>query len=184
MAISIGNIQDTYFSWLCDIVCENRFAKEISYNKLLLYLHDTEFRYSLPMDGNRAADGVSLRYRFAWSIGYEDDPDFITDALRGECSVLEMMVALALKCEENIMDDPQYGSRTGQWFWTMVKNLSLGGMSDERFDEYYVKERIRIFLDRKYEPDGTGGLFYIRNCEDDLRRVEIWYQLCWYLDTL
>ena len=39
------------------------------------------------------------------------------------CSVLEMMVALAICCEETYMDNPNIGNRTGQWFWNMVKNI-------------------------------------------------------------
>ena len=95
-----------------------------------------------------------------------------------------MMVALAIRCEETIMDDPQVGSRTGQWFWGMINNLGLGAMIDEKFDKNYVKEIVDRFLNRDYEPDGRGGLFTIRHCEDDLRNVEIWNQLCWYLDSI
>lgn len=82
------------------------------------------------------------------------------------------------------MDDPDVGDRTGQWFWGMIKNLGLGSMTDARFDEEYVESVIERFLNREYEPDGRGGLFRIRNCTEDLRNVEIWYQMCWYLDTI
>lgn len=165
-----------YFEWLCDIVCRDRFAKEISYRSLLAHLHRVEFTFIIPRDSNRAEDGVDLRYRFARA-----DADRY---LRGPCSVLEMLLALAIRCEENIMDDPLKGDRTGQWFWMMVNNLGLGGMTDDRYDEDYVDDRVSTFLYREYDPDGRGGLFRIRNCPHDLRGVEIWYQLCWYLDTI
>lgn len=80
------------------------------------------------------------------------------------------------------MDNPLYGDRKSQWFWSMINTLNLSGMTDDRFDEFFVKDRVNIFLARKYEPDGQGGLFKIRNCRRDLRDVEIWTQLCWYLD--
>ena len=80
------------------------------------------------------------------------------------------------------MDNPTFGDRTGQWFWDMVRNLGLMNMTDDRFDEGHVRKVIDIFLDRKYEPDGKGGLFKIRHCRRDLREVEIWCQLNWYLD--
>ena len=95
-----------------------------------------------------------------------------------------MIIALAIRCEECIMDDPKYGNRTGQWFWGMISNLGLGGMTDYNYKEIVVDRKIDIFLDRKYDPDGRGGLFTIRNCEFDLRDVEIWRQLCYYLDTM
>lgn len=173
-------IIDEYFEWMYNLVCRERYPEQISYRKLLMFLHDTEFTYSIPNDINRAEDGIDLRYRFALSQDQIDAELY----LGGPCSVLEMMVALAIHCEESIMDDPQIGDRTSQWFWNMIVNLGLGSMSDSRFDKQAVAEKIDIFLDREYEPDGKGGLFRIRNCDRDLRTVEIWWQMCWYLDTI
>lgn len=169
-----------YFTWLCDYVCKGRYASRISYDKLLTYLHNKRFRYTVLRDENRAADGMDLRYRFADERRIAD----IRQYLYGPCSVLEMMIALALRCEEWIMDDPHMGNRTRQWFWRMITNLGLGSMSDDCFDERRVDDIIERFLDREYESDGRGGLFTIRDCEYDLRFVEIWHQLLWYLDTI
>jgi hypothetical protein len=93
-----------------------------------------------------------------------------------------MMVALSVRCEETIMDDPRIGDRTGQWFWGMISSLGLGSMMDNQFDKEYVDSVIDRFLKREYEPNGKGGLFTIKRCRYDLRSVEIWYQMCWYLD--
>ena len=175
------DVNNKYFAWLYDLVCEGRFSRQISYKKLLMYLHNTEFRYLLSRDSNRADDGIYLRYRFAYR-----HPE-IYDAeryLEGPCSVLEMMVALSLHCEENIMDDPAYGDRTGQWFWGMIVNMGLGSMSDDRFDKHRVSDIVERFLDRDYSQDGRGGLFTVTNCDRDLRTVEIWHQMCWYLDGI
>jgi hypothetical protein len=95
-----------------------------------------------------------------------------------------MMVALAIECEVTIMDDPNIGDRTGQWFWGMIVNLGLGSMTDYKFDDIYVEGVVRRFLDREYEPNGKGGLFTVKNCRYDLRTVEIWNQMCWYLGTI
>lgn len=175
-------ICNEYFSWLFELVCGERYSKQISYKKLLMHLHKTEFRYLIAKDRNRAEDGIGLRYRYAITHGYEESYRTILDILDGPCSILEMMVALSVKCEENIMDDPNIGDRTGQWFWGMVTNLGLGSMTDDRFDRRYVEDVITTFLDRKYEPNGKGGLFTVRHHNRDLRTVEIWHQLCWYLD--
>lgn len=164
-----------YFRWLFDLVCKNRYSSEISYEKLLSYLHDTEFRYLLSRDGGRAKDGIDLRNRFM-----DNGENYIS----GPCSVLEMMIALAVRCEESIMDDALLGNRTAQWFWGMIVSLGLGSMSDDRFDGEYVESVVNTFLDRKYEPNGKGGLFTIDDSEDDLRDVEIWFQLLWYLDRI
>lgn len=174
-----GNVYERYFDWLCDLICKDRFANQNSFYRLLSYLYDTEFRYSMSRDSNRAEDGIDLRRRFLYD--YVDDVDM---TIEHPCSVLEMMVALAIRCEECIMDDADKGDRTGQWFWTMITNLGLGSMTDDRFDERCVDDVIERFLNREYEPNGRGGLFYIRNCDQDLRSVEIWYQLCWYLNSI
>lgn len=174
------DIMDDYFVWMYELICGDRFSRSISFRKLLSYLHSQEFIYVLPMDENRAEDGVELRHRFALEysgVMYADE------YLNGPCSVLEMMIALAFKIEEN-MEDPRMGDRTQQWFWNMIVSLGLGSMSDERFDEEYVYEIVQRFLHREYEPDGKGGLFTIRGCRDDLRHVEIWHQMCWYLNTI
>ena len=178
---TLYRIQDEYFEWLYNYVCRGRAHENTSYKKLFIFLHQVEFTYTIPNDVNRASDGEDLRYRFAMS----KDDDSIIDILGrdGSCSVLEMMVALAIRCEETIMDDTRYGNRTGQWFWNMMSNLGIAYMTDERFDRRIAEDSIYRFLDRRYDPDGRGGLFYIRNCEDDLRNVEIWAQLCWYLDS-
>ena len=167
-----------YFEWMYSLVCAGAHLKRISYRKLLMRLHDIEFTYSITNDGNRAEDGVSLRYRFADEFGIDN----ISAYLKGPCSVLEMMIALSIRCEEHIMDDPDIGDRTGKWFWGMVSNLGLYTMSDTRFNRNFVDEKIAIFLDREYSSDGKHGLFTVENSGYDLRDVEIWYQMCWYLD--
>jgi hypothetical protein len=169
-----NDIINEYFIWLTDFVYDRR------YTKLLDHLHCIEFRYIIPMDENRAADGESLRYRFGYDTGISDAERYLT----GPCTVLEMMVALALRCEETIMDDPKMGDRTRQWFWNMVVNLGLGSMTDDRYDEVYVDEVIATFLDRRYKADGRGSLFAIRRAPCDMRNLQIWDQMSWYLGTI
>ena len=175
-------VEEEYFEWLYNLIRGDRYSERTSYRKLLLFLHDTEFRWSIAKDRNRAEDGLDLRCRFSSAYGYESY--YLADQIQGPCSVFEMMAALAIRCEETIMDDPKLGNRTGQWFWGMINSLGLGGMIDSRFDAKYVGEVVERFLNRKYERNGRGGLFTIKNCDSDLRRVEIWYQLSWYLDSI
>lgn len=174
------DIINEYFEWLYGMVCEHRLSNRISYRKLLMCLHDAEFTYSIPNDQNRAENGVYLRWRFACDLGMRDVPE----CLDGPCSVLEMMVALAVQCEETLMDDPTYGNRLGQWFWGMIVNMGLGAMTDDRFDRKFVNDAIDRLLNREYDHDGRGGLFTVRNCHRDMRDVEIFWQLCYYLDSI
>lgn len=173
-------INDDYFEWLCEVVDSKRFSKHVSYRKLLMHLHNIEFTWFIPYDDNRADDGIMLRRKYA--LAHHDEE--LSDYISGPCSVLEMMAALAIRCEESIMDDTLFGNRTGQWFWGMIRNLGLSPMNDSNFDAEFVDNVIARFLNREYEPDGKGGLFTIKNCDHDLRTVEIWRQLSWYLGSI
>ena len=160
---------------MCALICDKRYIGHASYNMLLKYLNKKKFTYILPLDENRLLDGLDLRFRFA------DENSYYID---GDCSVLEMMVALSLRCEEHIMSDDEIGNRTGRWFWEMIDNLGLESMYDDNFDKVYADKIIYRFLNREYEPNGDGGLFTVHNRNVDLRKVEIWYQLMWYLDEV
>lgn len=178
MATFENQVKNQYFEWLYNYVCKGRVSKQISYYKLFTLLHDIDFTFYIRNDLNRARDGVDLRYRFAM---FMDDEERVLDILDGPCSVLEMILALAIRCEETIMNDTRYGDRTGQWFWNMLSNLGISYMTDDRFDKDIAVKKIYDFMERRYDPDGKGGLFYIRECKEDLRDVEIWTQLNWYL---
>lgn len=176
-----NEINNLYFEWMYSLVFNAKYFKRLSYRKLLIYLNDVDFYYDIPMDANREDDGIELRYRFGYEKGYEQR-DIALYLDNRPCSVLEMMIALSVRCEEHIMSDPDMGNRTGQWFWNMLVNLGLEDMNDDEFDEDYVETVIGKFLNREYEQNGKGGLFIVNDTEKDLRKAEIWYQLCWYLN--
>ena len=173
-------INADYFEWMYEIICERRFARGISYRRLLTQLHDREFIYFVPYDENRAAEGIALRYRYCLLHDCED----LEWCLDGPCSVLEMMLALAIHCEESIMVDPDMDDRTSQWFWNMISNLGLGGATDNNYSERLVDDVITRLLNREYEPDGRGGLFRVRGWHRDMRDAEIWHQLMAYINSI
>lgn len=171
------DINKEYFSWLCYLVDERKCQ---SYTKLIDYLYKTEFMYILPMDGNRCEDGINLRYRFGYDHGIED-PIIASLLDNKSCSVFEMMVALAVRVEEHIMQNPENGLLPGRWFWKMIENLRLADMTDDRFDGSYVNRAVWMFLNREYGSDGEGSLVYIPHSRYDLRSMDIWYQMMRYL---
>jgi len=177
-------LTNRYFDWMYQLVADDRYLNsQHFYRKLFVALFDTEFVFTIPMDGNRAEDGVDLRYRFGREYGCEDAliERYLDDR---SCSVLEMMIALSIRCEEHIMCDPDIGDRTGAWFWGMVESLGLTDMDDANFDRDFVEDTLARFMERDYRRDGKGGLFTVKNCRRDMRSAEIWYQMCWYLDEL
>lgn len=183
MNMNKNELEYEYVNWMYSLVCNEDYTKKLSYRKLLKFLHSVDFTYLIETDGNRFEDGIELRYKFGYENNY--DISMISKYLDCRpCSVLEMMIALAIRLEEHIMDDPEVGNRTGQWFWNMIVNLGLGSMNDSRFNKLYVQNIIHKFLEREYQPNGKGGLFTIEDCHYNLREIEIWYQACWYLDNI
>lgn len=171
---------EDYFEWICNLIEDRRHLK---YRKLLNLLFDTDFEYLMEMDANRYEDGIDLRYKF----GYENYiPDAQVTVLLDNkpCSILEMMVALAVRCENDIMSNTDIGNRTPEWFWKMIGSLGLGRMIDSNFDEAYCKAVLKRFIERRYNANGAGGLFTIPNIEKNMTEVEIWYQAMWYLDSI
>lgn len=172
-------IRQEYYKWLCRFIFTSRRR---NYKRLIKYLHGVEFTYFIPFDENRYEDGLALRKRFAYDNDY--DEDHIVNVMGDDpCSVLEMMIALAIRCEEHIMEDIEYGDRTGQWFWSMIDNAGFGSLTDLYFNTGEAEQIVDRVLNRTYSPCGEGGLFHVKhNCREDLRTVELWYQLNWYLD--
>ena len=167
-----------YFDWIVNLVCTQYEA--VTYSRLLHALHDIEFVWDIEMDGNRAIDGINLRPMFAENCGVSFEAQ--RKVLDGPCSVLEMMIALAYRCENGIMGDDEYGDRTGLWFWTMLNNIGLSDMTDNDFNEEAVRYSVERFMYHKYNRDGTcGGLFVVPHPMHDMRKTDIWYQLNWYL---
>lgn len=162
-----------YFKAICNLVYDDRFGK--SYNQLFEYLYSVEFYWTIPMDRNRALDGIDLRDKYGCSNDILDEP----------CSVLEMLIGLAARMENQFMTNYDEGDRTGQWFWMMLTNLGLNRLDDDNFNEEIADYFTYRFLDRDYESNGEGGgLFVVERPFQDLRDVDIWTQMNWYLGEM
>lgn len=164
---------DAYFCCLVRLI-DDGFI-EGNFQRLLWKLYTTDFYYELDYDKNRAADGLYLRKTYGQKLGIciPDRP----------CSVLEMMIALAKKAEDDIMHDPDYGDRTGRWFWVMMENLGLDMCDDMNYNEGYVDRVLDTFMHHRYAPNGgAGGMFSIRKCCRDLRKTDLWWQLNAYFE--
>lgn len=173
---SPSEVKSDYFQWLCGIVHAD--DPDCSFYSLMRALFEHEFRWSVDNDGNRAEDGECLRDDFADQSPYLD-----YSSIGGPCNVLEMMVALAGRINQDIMWSPN-NDRTVVWFWEMISNLGL----DEYDDDHWEEPRSRMmvdfvldrWLDRRYRPDGIGGIFPLKDPLEDQRDVEIWYQMNTY----
>ena len=164
-----------YYQWILDKI--RGYAEPyFNYSLLLCELHSIEFTYGIMNDENRAIDGVNLRHEYmdeqnVPDIFYHDSP----------CSVLEMMVGLAVRVDREIMRQPG-ADNSYQWFWMMIDNLDLSRCTDEHFSSEYVRQQIGKWLGREFQRNGVGSPFplKIKNCQDQ-RKQTIWAQMCGYL---
>ncbi len=177
-------VRRLYFNWLIHRVSLDDLDGR-SYTHLAYLLHSIEFYWSNELDENREKDGIYLRHFWFDIINEEadarDDPRLIFSfgALSGPCSVLEMLVALAIRIENDIMQEDDKGDRSPVWMWYMLGNLDLLGFDDEHiFDttDQYVAGIVTKMLDRKYDRDGRGSLFPLYARKGDRREVDIWWQ--------
>ena len=178
--MSEDKLRSSYYSWMCQLVYDDRYSNAIGYSRLLGHLYDRTYHYMIGFDANRESNGIELRYIYAFEHGISY-PEAASALDIYPCSILEMMIALSVKCEE-IMSDPAFGNRTGEWFWQMIRSLGLIGMNDQHYDEAFIDNIIDRFISNEYESDGRGGLFWIKGTSADLRMVDIWTQMHWFLN--
>ena len=114
---------DVYFGILCDLIGMKGPVEDCQYFELLYQLYRTEFYSIVPNDDNRALDGVKLRDKYGFPK--VDVP----------CNLFEMLVALAIRCDEDILYNPEYGDRSKDWFWMMMTNIGLNKFRDRSFGE-------------------------------------------------
>ena len=185
-----NQIRDDYKNWLIGLTnswCSS--ASGNSYLSLMEYLYSCPFTSVYANDCNRVQDGIDMRFRYIESL--DSGPDSFKYTYRDvfiylvhDCNMLEMMTALAQKCEDHIMGDPEIGDRSGEWFWGMIKNTHLDLLSDECFDILEAERIVNNIINHNYGRDGDGGLFSVRNPDIDMRTAELWYQMNWYLGEM
>lgn len=170
MAYTVRNMWTDYKDWLLDRV---HFDKN-GYEKLMDDLHERDFTWKLDRDDNRAEDGMFLRDEFFYE-NYLRNASFD----RG-CSVLEMLVALSMRIDNEYIGDPE-DPHPEMIFWEMIENLGLGGCTDRRYDSYYVNDRLTIWMERKFDYDGNQSIFPLKKAVRDQTEAEIWSQMNEYL---
>ena len=162
----------SYFAWLVQKIATAELG--MRYSLLLYQLWHTDFYYYIPRDENRMWDGLNLRKQFEM----EGNEPFNEEK---PCSVLEMMVALAIRCDDQIMWDDNHGSRASDWFFIMIDNMGLIGMKDPYYDENHVRFVVDRMMQHLNYDNGHGGLFYTKDPGYDIKNQEIWFQMCKFI---
>ena len=178
-------LQDSwYFDVLYDIVAADREeVTDLSYRMLLGVLDGVEFKDTRGIDGNRIHDAQELRADLIAEMALDHT------AVRPfpNVSMLEVMIAIADRLGQITGDED-----TAFWFWEMVSNLVLDGIDDNEFRsdpesyEAEILDRADDVIDVKYDRDGLGGLFLLREgvAPQDMRDTELWYQMQYYANEV
>ena len=45
-------LNNAYFDWMYQLVCDDEYSRGLSYRKLLYLLHDTDFTFTIALDSN------------------------------------------------------------------------------------------------------------------------------------
>lgn len=171
------SLNDNYFKWLLGIL---GFKEPMScrYISMLSYMYSTSFRLTDPIvghDDNRLNDGFELRATYSNNFTMPDLPGIFDE----EVSVLEVLVAFAMRIDDDIMYDGSL--HASKWFFIMVDNLGMTNFTDDRLgldwcidDEEQILD---IWMSRQYGPDGRGTIFPLKTTTFDQRNLEMWYQM-------
>lgn len=148
-----------YYEWLCARI--GLFSPEYNcYSKLIDILFHTDFEYVIPMDENREIDGLQLRKEWADEVGA------VGDLFDGKpCSVLEMLTALSIRVEEDVMGDPGL-----MIFWRFLWNIGLQWADDEALSHSSEVREVGNVLEEWMEGSRSVTEYY-----NDGR--EIWEQV-------
>jgi hypothetical protein len=166
-------LAEAYFRWLVEQVREQGGHPSKTYWDVLGLMHDKEFIWipNAGNDDNRIADGLELRHEFL------DRRRNVPIERFGPCSCLEVMIAISRRMEFNA------GESAEGWAWQLLCNLELHKMPDplSRRKAAKVDDILETLIWRNYAPDGVGSFFPLAWPQDDMRRVEIWYQMHSYI---
>lgn len=171
------NVRTLYFRWLIGKLDKHMVKK---YSSLLMHLFKDTFieNQEVPMDVNRARDGIALRKRFISENEYFGDSEL--EIIQYEdCSWLEMLIALAERIDDQMMFDMNLGNRTDKWFWLIINQMDLSQFDEKNYVYDQIKRKLNRFIHREYENDGKNGIF---KCNRDVRKIEIWYQMMEYFN--
>lgn len=172
------DIYEEYFNWLIYSLNLNPEYMN-SHFALFKELHNIAYEYRNIMDENRYRDGIELRYHFGGETGLSyGDIEYELDIC--ECTVLEMIVALILKLDNMITYEPKDPFKA-TLFYNMMRSLGLESQVNWSFDADYVRSTVESWMHGMYEYNGKGGLITLKYPKSDLRSVDYWTQVMWYI---
>lgn len=133
-----------------------------------------------------------IRRQYAEEIAEKEnlndkETETLYKSIRGDCCLFEVIFCLSVSLNDMFEDSDAYDGPS-HFFGILMSNAGFDLYDDEDMDtigeqvkEYWQRCIDRI-LERKYEPDGTHGLFPVKEPERDLRRISLWQQMNIWVD--
>jgi len=154
---------DTYYNFLLSLIGDCPDCE------LLRYLFEVDYIWTIPLDENRAQDGIDLRCLYINLTKLNID-------IFGDkpCSMLEMLIAFANRIENDFMGSAE-GNNVPRWFYQMLVSL---GISDDM--KTFNRARVDHALVRFF--NHQRGLFDVPGI--DISKMQLWDQLNAWLNSL
>ena len=145
------NDKQTYLNWL---------QKKSGFDGVLSrILFEADFSSSVDEDKIQMNKAKELRKVYSQEVGStRREKDRLWKSIFNECSMLEMIVYLAISMNEMLNESEE--DMTPKFFHVLLENGEFIGMDDEDWDFQqeaalrYWKNRIRMITDRTYSESG------------------------------
>lgn len=175
----------SYYDFLVQqIAFDGVILKSNFYSHLLSFMYAKNFYWMprFPLDSDREEDGYALRSRFLETFGGQVNyAEFEAFCQEKKASVLEVLVALCIRISGLITSENN--GIVGLYFWHLLDNLGLSWADDKEFDPDVVNNVFDNWMQRKYNPDGSGGNIFIFGnfstnnfCAKNAAEMNIWDQ--------
>lgn len=169
------DFRKAYFDWLYE-----QLTKEsglLSFRYVCDAAHQIVFNESVPNDDNRAAEGQELRFEFC-RIRNIQLPADRREVTAYPATLLEVLVALCRHADH--MSTPSIY----EWFEKMLVNLDLFRYEDDAVgprELSRIRRVLHMMNNRTYKWNGEGSLFPLKIPTNDMRKVELWFQMAAYM---
>lgn len=176
---------DAYMKWMLDKI-DFKKRNHKKYGKLLKILNEIEYEFTTLLDENRLSDALNMRNEFleeCCGYSYSKFDSSMVSACPNivlfgphRCSVLEMLVAMSIRCEIEMTGEPGCDV-LGRMFWIAIDNSGLSKFTDDRFDGQFVRKIVRETTNSDIFPFNRSGI--------DKSRVDLWYAMqLWIAENL
>lgn len=172
-----------YHNWIISLVDSEDHYLAREYSQLMGFLDDYSFKWVLKLDEDRAKDGIQLRkeYDFEYSRGDISIYDELFDV---PCSVLEMLVALSLRCYDEFLSGFDVKKVTPhKVFLHILTSLDLFSETNNRFSYEKCVKNVKSFIEKLHVNGRYLTVFKIDPKVANPHKMELWWQMQRYIDS-